>query len=117
MLGFSIEDEKKVTEKIIQLWIIKKDSEVLRRECVAWIDMSTRTCYIKKFKHISCLTGQFWGMENAQITYDPHNSKVRTIMSHRPIFQNHGVFELKDLPSYFEENSYLDKMVGKFQAT
>ena len=116
MLGFQIEDQKKVTEYVSQLWIIKKDSEVLRRECVIWIDMSTRTCYIKKFKHISCLTGQYWGMENAQISVDQHNQRVRTILA-RPIFLDHGVFELRKLPKYFEENEYLDKMVGKFQTS
>lgn len=51
-----------------------------------WIDISTQTCFIKKFKHISLLTGQYWGMENSQISIDPHNQKVRTILERQPIF-------------------------------
>ena len=69
-LNFQVEDCKRVNQNVSQLWIIKRDGDVLRRECVFWIDISTRTCYIKKFKHISTVNGQYWGLENSQVAID-----------------------------------------------
>lgn len=40
------------------------DSEIFKRECLFWIDISAQKCYIKKIKSICHLTGRVLGKEN-----------------------------------------------------
>ena len=56
--GFEVLNCHKLSQKVSELKIQRKDSEILSREVVFLIDIETQRCFVKKMQVSNTLTGQ-----------------------------------------------------------
>ena len=63
-LGFEVLNCHKLSQKVSELKIQKKDSELLSRECIFWIDIEAQRCFVKRFLVTNSLTSQKRVREN-----------------------------------------------------
>ena len=107
-MGFEVLNCHKLSQKVSELKIQKKDSELFSRECVFWIDIEAQRCYVKKFSVSNSLTGMKKVRENSQITLN--QDLVQADFSKNQDFTDHGLFEIKVLGSFFNDRGYIDQM-------
>ena len=58
---------RELLASLAEVRIVKKDSELERRECIFWVEFATRQFYIKRFSKINTLSGKILTKENQNI--------------------------------------------------
>ena len=93
---FEVIECHKRTESLSELKIRHKESELVWRECVFWIDIFNQKCYIKSFSHNNTLIGRIITKENMSIEMCTETGQVK-LNGKQTQFKDNGLFDVKNL--------------------
>ena len=112
---FSVEECTKLSDNVTQLVVKKRESEIVMRQCIFWIEIPCRRCFIKSFSKRLMTDQQPRLIENEDIMMNRSNQMVqRKQVTYNPRFVDYGQFEIQQLGTFFDENGLIDQMMKQY---
>lgn len=105
--GFEVVECHKKTENVSELKIRNRESDIITRECVFWIDIQTQRCYVKSFANVNTLIGKKYSKDNNSIELCTESGNVN-LNGAQTQFKDSGLFDIKNLGAFFNKGGYID---------